>query len=109
MQSALRSSRSRRIPGVTDLEGLCEGLAQLSDLAAECADESEMDALCALEARSLRALAATRCASAPALLRKVELLVTRLTGEQAETELPAPEAALLRSIQRDLRRLARRG
>ena len=41
------------------------------------------------------------------LLRKVDLLVGRLAGPCAEVELPEAEAALLRSLRRDLRRMAR--
>jgi hypothetical protein len=95
------------VPGLTDIAGLCGALAQIPDLAGECADDDEMNALCEVEERTMRALAAARTGTIRDLVRKAEVLVDRLAADGADAELLGAEAALLRSMLRDLRAFER--
>jgi hypothetical protein len=90
-----------------DLAGLCQRLEQIPILAGECTTEHDLDAVCEAEAQILQSLAALRARSIRDVARKTEILVARLTGEGADAELCSGEAALLRSMLRDLRSLAR--
>jgi hypothetical protein len=90
-----------------DLAGLCQRLEQIPVLAGECTSEHDLDAVCEAEAQILRSLAAMRARSVGDVASKAEILVARLTGEGADAELCSGEAALLRSMLRDLRALAR--
>jgi hypothetical protein len=102
-KSATPAVPAAAIPGLTDVAGLCGALDQFPDLARECADDVEMDALCELEERTLLALAAARSCTLRDAVRKAEVLVDRLV----DMELLGAEAALLRSLLRDLRALDR--
>jgi hypothetical protein len=95
------------VPGLTDVAGLCGALAQIPELAGECADEDEMTALCEIEERTIRALAAARARTVRDLVRKAEVLVERLAADGADLEWLGAEAVLLRSVLHDLRALDR--
>jgi hypothetical protein len=97
-KSAAPAAPAAAIPGLTDVAGLCGALDQFPDLARECADDAEMDALCELEERTLLALTAARSGTLRDAVRKAEVLVDRLV----DMELLSAEAAVVRSLLRDL-------
>jgi hypothetical protein len=91
------------IPGLTDIAGLADILlSRLPELADECSSDPQLDAVCELEARTLRHLAGTTATSPSDLVLKVGVLIARLVADSAEVEIPDGEAALLRSLLRDL-------
>ena len=95
------------IPGLTDIAGLADVLlGRIPELVDECVGDQQMDAICELEARTLHRLAATAATCPSDLVLKAEVLVARLVDDSAEGEIPDGEAALLRSLLRDLSRLA---
>ena len=95
------------IPGLTDIAGLADILlSRLPELADECRSDPQLDAVCELEARTLRHLADATAASPSDLVLKAGVLVARLVADRPEVEIPDGEAALLRSLLRDLTFLA---
>ena len=91
------------IPGLTDIAGLADILlSRLPELADECSIDPQLDAVCELEARTLRQLAGATATSVSDLVLKTGVLVARLVADSAEVEIPDGEAALLRSLLRDL-------
>lgn len=101
--SVHRFSPRHPIPGLTDIAGLCEILLdRIPELAGECRDDRAMDAVCELEERTLHRLADTPAAGLGDVVLKVSALAARLASEGADNELPGGEAALLRSVLRDL-------
>ena len=91
------------IPGLTDIAGLADILLnRLPELADECSVDPQLDAICELEARTLRELAEATATSFSDLVLKTGVLVARLVADSAEVEIPDGEAALLRSLLRDL-------
>ena len=91
------------IPGLTDIAGHADILLnRLPELADECRVDPQLDAICELEARTLRELAEATATSFPDLVLKTGVLVARLVADSAEMEIPDGEAALLRSLLRDL-------
>ena len=97
------------IPGLTDIAGLADILlSRLPELADECRSDPQLDAVCELEARTLRELAEATATSFSDLVLKTGVLVARLVADSAEMEIPDGEAALLRAVLRDLTFLADR-
>ncbi|MBK1657791.1 hypothetical protein [Paracraurococcus ruber] len=95
------------IPGLTDIAGLSQALLEhIPELAAECVTDLALDALCDLEVRTMRDLATAAATTPGEIARKVGVLVARLVDDGAEVELPDGEAALLRSVLRDLTHFA---
>jgi hypothetical protein len=95
------------IPGLTDIAGYADVLlGRIPELVGECISDRQMDAICELELRTLHSLADATAACPLDLAVKAKVLVARLVDDSAEVELPDGEAALLRSLLRDLSRLA---
>jgi hypothetical protein len=95
------------IPGLTDIAGLAEILlSRIPELADECISDPHIAAICELEACTLRHLADATATCLPDFVLKAEVLVARLVTDSAEVQILDGEAALLRSLLRDLSSLA---